>query len=57
MAAGKPGGKRHLAEPREIAGPVSESSRTRASHEKERRAMESIGLTVVQQGMRVVGDQ
>ena len=50
------GGRRHLAEPKEIAGPASRWSWARTTDEEEQReAMDTTGLTVVRQGMRVVG--
>ena len=55
MAAETPEGRRHLAEPKEIAGPVSRWSWAEQLTEKQRVAMDTTGLTVVRQRVRVVG--
>ena len=55
MAAGTPEGRRHLAEPKEIAGPASRWSWARTTDGRAARGNEYHRLTVVRQGMRVVG--
>ena len=55
MAAGTPGGRRHLAEPKEIAGLLADGVGPEQLTEEQRVAMDTTGLTVVRQGMRVVG--
>ena len=53
MAAGTPGGRRHLTDPKEIEGPdgVGPEQLT----EEQRVALDTTGPTVGRQGMRVVG--
>ena len=55
MAAGTPAGRRHLAEPKEIAGPASRWNGAEQLTEEQRVAIDTTGLMVVRQGMRVVG--
>ena len=51
MAAGTPGGRRHLLEPKLLADGVGLKQLT----EEQRVAIDNIGLTVVRQGMGIVG--
>ena len=55
MTGGTPEGRRHLAEPKEIAGPVTDGVGPEQLTEEQRVAMDTTRLTVVRQGMRVVG--
>ena len=55
MAAGTPGGRRHLAEPKEIAALLADGVGPEQLMEEQQVAMHTIGLMVVRQGMRVVG--
>ena len=54
MAAGTPGGRRHLAEQKKIAL-LADGVGPEQLTEEQRVAMDTTGLTVVRQGMRVVG--
>ena len=54
MAAGTPGGRRHLVEPKEIAGLASGVGPEHLT-EEQHTVMDNSGLTVVRQRMRVVG--
>ena len=55
MAAGTPGGRSHFVEPQEIACPASRWSRARYMTKEQRTAMDDTRLTLIRQGMRVVG--
>ena len=54
MAAETLGDRRHLVEPKEIAGPAADGVGPEHLTEKQRVTMDNAGLTVVRQGMRVV---
>ena len=55
MAAGTPGGRRHLAERRKSQALLADGVGPEQLSEEQRVAMDTTGLTVVRQGMRVVG--
>ena len=55
MAAGTPGGKRHLVEPKDSQTLLPDGVGSEHLTEEQRMAMDNTGLTVAQQGMRVVG--
>ena len=55
MAAGTPGGRRHLAEPKEMQVVLADGVGPEQLTEEQRGAMDTTGFTVVRQGVRVVG--
>ena len=50
MAAGTPGGRGHLVEPKKIVGPASRWSWARHLTEEQRVAIDNTGLTVIHRG-------